>query len=64
MRKYITGYCPVHNENIEIQVDYVTVRSIGTTDTEKVNNVKCKVFDYTRSECSHCPIAFPPMQRP
>ena len=64
MRKYITGHCPVHNEEVEIQVDYVTARSIGTPDTEKVDKVKCEVLDHTRSECAHCPIAFPSMQRP
>lgn len=64
MRKYVTGHCPVHNEEVEIQVDYVTARSIGAPDTEKVDKFKCAVSDDTRSECSRCPIAFPSVQRP
>ena len=64
MFRFKTGFCPVHNENVEVTVEYVTVKSIGTSDTEKVGSFKCGVSDNTRPECSRCPIVFPNTRRP
>ena len=64
MREYVTGYCPVHGENVEVQVNYVVGKAIGSPDIRKVDKVKCNVFDSSRPECSHCPIVFPTPQRP
>ena len=64
MREYVTGYCPVHDENVEVQVDYVVGKAIGSPAIKKVDKIKCDVFDSSKPECSHCPIVFQPLQRP
>lgn len=54
-----TGYCPVHNREVTITVEYSEMRVIGTRNIQrKVSGDKCDVWDPARPECSNCPIAY------
>ena len=56
-----TGYCPVHDQDVTIEVKYVAMRVIGTKNSQrKITADKCDVWDPSRSECSKCPIAYGP----
>ncbi len=54
-----TGYCPVHQKEVtvEVQVSYGSV--IGDKHPQsKVSGDRCDVWNPSRKECSNCPIAY------
>lgn len=53
-----TGYCPVHNSELTIEVEYATVRAIGLTPQRKAVRHKCAESNDLRKECSNCPLAY------
>lgn len=56
MWKTISGDCPVHNEPIEIQIKYATLKQVGAQDQEGKVSYKCDKADLTNKICSSCPI--------
>lgn len=56
MWKLVSGYCPVHDEEREIEVKYSSINSIGSQPTEKPTEYKCSVHDLSHKECGRCPI--------
>lgn len=59
MLKPKTGYCPVHKQNITVEIEYVEMRVTGTNITQKKQgNWKCLHADHTNIECSRCPIVY------
>lgn len=57
-----TGYCPVHNCEVTIEVQYSSMRAIGAPIQKKAVRHECENFDPTRKVCSYCPIAYGPLQ--
>lgn len=53
-----TGYCPVHNRAVTVEVTCSDMRVIGTKQVQKHYSVRdCPIKDHNRPECSDCPIA-------
>lgn len=55
-----TGYCPVHNSEVTIEVQYTPMRAIGAPVQKKAVGHKCAESLNSRTECSNCPIAYGP----
>ena len=61
-----TGYCPVHDRNITIEVKYANGHVVGEKGAQrKIVSDRCEVWDHSKKECANCPIAHgPPMNTP
>ena len=57
MQESRTGYCPVHERDITVEVEVSLMRVIGTkTLQKKISGEKCSVWEPARHECSNCPV--------
>lgn len=57
MWKYVSGECPVIGQETEIEVEYITVKRIGS-ECIKAGNFKCSHADLTNGVCSQCPVFY------
>lgn len=57
----ITGFCPLHNKDITIQVSYEDVKVLNNRKPQyKAGFFKCVEADDRSSHCSRCPIFYAP----
>ena len=57
MWETVSGYCPVHQQEMEISVEFVRGTVIDGKPQFKAGGYKCSADDSTNPTCSHCPIA-------
>ena len=56
MWRFVDGYCPVHNKNIKILIEYNKMCVVGGPAQYKGGAFKCDESIDTEPVCSNCPI--------
>ena len=59
MVEFRTGYCPVHDREVTVEITYSDMKVSGTKTAQKHRSgEKCAVWDLTNPKCSNCPLLY------
>lgn len=53
----VFGFCPVHQKEVDVSVEFIRGTVIGGKPQFKLGGFKCPISDNSNPVCSHCPIA-------